>query len=99
MARLEPAAKGQDLLFETFSRPQWKTRSVQVNVYGVGPWENSLRRLAEKLCLKNVHFRGATSALIKGLRGDLFTEDEGMILKIREVPEPPAILHKLKPEV
>jgi hypothetical protein len=37
--------------------------------------------------------------LIKGLRDDLFIEDEGMILKIREVPESPAILHKLKPEV
>ena len=72
---------------------------MQVNVYGAGPWKNSLRRLAEKLCLKNVDFRGETSALIKDLRGNLFTEDEGMILKIREVPEPTAILHKLKPEV
>jgi glycosyltransferase involved in cell wall biosynthesis len=61
VARLEPAAKGQDLLFETFSRPQWKTRSVQINLYGAGPWENNLRRLAEKLRLKNVHFRGQVS--------------------------------------
>ena len=49
-------------------------------------------------CSANL-IRTTDQPLIKGLRDDLFTEDEGMILEIREVPEPPAILHKLKPEV
>jgi glycosyltransferase involved in cell wall biosynthesis len=58
VARLEPAAKGQDLLLSVLARPQWRNRAVEVNLYGEGPFEHSLTQLAQRLRLNNVHFRG-----------------------------------------
>ncbi len=58
VARLEPAAKGQDLLFQVLSQPEWRKRPVEVNLYGTGPCEDNLRRLIEWSELKNVHIRG-----------------------------------------
>jgi glycosyltransferase involved in cell wall biosynthesis len=61
VARLEPAGKGQDLLLSVLARPQWRNRAVEVNFYGAGPFEEGLRRLAERLQLQNVRFRGHVS--------------------------------------
>lgn len=61
VGRLDPGAKGQDLLFHALARPQWPERPVEINLYGSGPCENTLRRLMAKLRLRNVHFRGHTS--------------------------------------
>jgi glycosyltransferase involved in cell wall biosynthesis len=58
VARLEPGAKGQDLLFQVLSRPQWRDRPVEINLYGHGPYRETLKQLSVKLNLKNVHFRG-----------------------------------------
>jgi len=58
VARLEPAAKGQDLLLQVLSRSKWRARALEVNFYGAGPSDKSLKRLANRLQLKNVHFRG-----------------------------------------
>jgi glycosyltransferase involved in cell wall biosynthesis len=48
VGRLDPGAKGQDLLFQLLALPKWRERSVTVSLFGKGPWENSLRRLAEQ---------------------------------------------------
>jgi glycosyltransferase involved in cell wall biosynthesis len=61
VARLEPAAKGQDLLFDVLARPQWRNRPAEVNLYGAGPSEHSLTQLVHRLRLNNVHFRGHIS--------------------------------------
>jgi len=58
VGRLEPAAKGQDLLLSVLACPQWRNRALEVNFYGAGPFEGSLRRLAEHLQLRNVRFCG-----------------------------------------
>ncbi len=58
VARLQPAAKGQDLLFEVMAAPHWQERAVEVNLFGGGPYENNLRNIAKNFGLKNVHFRG-----------------------------------------
>ena len=58
VARLEPAAKGQDLLFQVLSRPQWQDRPVELNLYGAGPGVDNLKRLIGKLNLKKVYLRG-----------------------------------------
>lgn len=58
VARMEPSAKGQDLLFRAFALPKWRGRAVELNLYGAGPDEPSLRRLAAMLELRNVNFRG-----------------------------------------
>jgi len=58
VARLEPAHKGQDLLLSVLARPQWRNRAMELNLYGAGPSEHSLRQLVQRLPLNNAHFRG-----------------------------------------
>lgn len=58
VARLDPAAKGQDILLHTLSHPEWKNRKVDINFYGTGYSERTLRRMAESLRLKRIFFRG-----------------------------------------
>lgn len=61
VARLEPAAKGQDLLFGVLAKTKWKQRPVQLDLYGGGPCEDTLKRLVGSLGLANVKFRGYSS--------------------------------------
>jgi glycosyltransferase involved in cell wall biosynthesis len=61
VARLDPVAKGQDLLFHALAHPQWRARPIEINLYGGGVCDLGLRRLAKKLQLTNVHFRGHLS--------------------------------------
>lgn len=65
VARLEPAAKGQDLLFQVLSQSKWRERPLEVNLYGAGPCEQRLKVLADRLRLKNVFFRGHASDVRK----------------------------------
>lgn len=58
VARLDPAAKGQELLMQVLARPEWRDRPVELNFFGEGPHELTLRRLAAMLKLNQVHFRG-----------------------------------------
>ena len=67
VARLDPAAKGQELLLQILGRPEWRARSVELSLYGEGLHELTLRRLASMLQLQQVHFRGQGV----GHRGDL----------------------------
>jgi glycosyltransferase involved in cell wall biosynthesis len=58
VARLDPAAKGQELLLQVLARPEWRARPVELNLFGEGPYELTLRRLVDMLQLNHVHFRG-----------------------------------------
>jgi len=58
VGRLDPVAKGQDLLFQVLARPRWRERAIEVNLYGTGPFAQGLLRLAKCLQLEKVHFRG-----------------------------------------
>lgn len=48
-ARLHPKTKGQDMLFEVLARPEWRTRKIQVSLFGTGGCEKTLRALAQEL--------------------------------------------------
>jgi glycosyltransferase involved in cell wall biosynthesis len=61
VARLDPAAKGQELLLQVLARPEWRARPIELNIFGEGPNEFVLRRLAGMLQLNNVHFHGQVS--------------------------------------
>jgi glycosyltransferase involved in cell wall biosynthesis len=61
VARLDPAAKGQELLLQVLARPEWRARPIELNVFGEGPHEFALRRLAGMLQLNDVHFHGQVS--------------------------------------
>lgn len=58
VARMDPAPKGQDLLLQILARKEWRERCLEVNLFGTGPCELTLRRIAEMLQVKNVHFCG-----------------------------------------
>ena len=61
VARLDPAAKGQELLLQVLARPEWRARPIEVSFFGEGPHELALRRLAGMLHLNDVYFRGQVS--------------------------------------
>jgi glycosyltransferase involved in cell wall biosynthesis len=61
VARLDPKAKGQDLIIQVLNQPKWRSREFVVNLYGAGPCEGILKRLAEQRQLGSIHFVGHTS--------------------------------------
>jgi glycosyltransferase involved in cell wall biosynthesis len=65
IARLDPAAKGQDLLLRILSSPQWRERPVELKIFGSGSYESNLRRMAETMDLKSVSFPGYVSNIEK----------------------------------
>jgi glycosyltransferase involved in cell wall biosynthesis len=63
VARLEPQAKGQELLLQVLARPEWRARPVELSFFGKGPHELTLRRLADMLQLDQVYFRGHVASI------------------------------------
>lgn len=47
VARLETRWKGQDVLLEVLSQPQWRTRPWHLNLYGVGPDQDYIQQLIQ----------------------------------------------------
>jgi len=58
VGRLEVVSKGQDVLLQVLGLPHWRERKVRLSLFGNGPHERCLRRIAEQLQLANVDFRG-----------------------------------------
>ena len=58
VGRLEPGPKGQDILLQVLAQPEWRARQMEVNFFGEGSHETTLRRMQTMLRLNNVHFRG-----------------------------------------
>jgi glycosyltransferase involved in cell wall biosynthesis len=56
---LDPPSKGQDILFEALSAPQWVGRNWRLYLYGEGPMRNVLERLVQHFGLsERVVFAG-----------------------------------------
>ena len=58
VGRLEPAAKGQDVLFEVLAQEKWRQRPLSVTLFGSGVNADGLRNLQKMYCLENVYFGG-----------------------------------------
>lgn len=59
VGRLEPGSKAQDLLLHVLAAPEWRQRPIVVNLFGTGPMERSLKRLAQRLAVEDrVRFCG-----------------------------------------
>ncbi len=56
VARLDPAAKGQDVLFRALSSEKWRNRKLRVNLYGYGPCRKSHEKLKGHYNLSAVRF-------------------------------------------
>ncbi len=66
VGRLEPPAKGNDLLLRVMAMEKWARRPVRVSFFGQGPMGESVRRLAGILGLEGrVEFRGFTGDVEK----------------------------------
>lgn len=78
VARLEPGAKGQDILFRVLAKEKWRKRQIMVDLYGAGPKEEGLKGLAGYLGLKNISFKGH----IKDIR-EVWSRYEALILPSR----------------
>ncbi|MDZ8055548.1 MAG: glycosyltransferase family 4 protein [Aulosira sp. ZfuVER01] len=58
VGRLDPDAKGQDILFDVLRSEKWKTRQIEVTLFGDGYQRNTLKLLKERWSLDKVKFGG-----------------------------------------
>jgi glycosyltransferase involved in cell wall biosynthesis len=59
VGRLEPVAKGQDLLLRVLASEPWRSRKFSVSFFGRGDCEAGVRRLAARLGITDkLHFAG-----------------------------------------
>ncbi len=58
VARLDPVAKGQDILFEVFKQEKWKDRNIHISLFGSGENKKSLLSLKQLWNLDNINFCG-----------------------------------------
>lgn len=90
VARLDPAAKGQDLLLQVLAQPEWWERPVEVNFYGAGSCAQGLKKLADHLQVKNVHFCGHVAEVRK-----IWEENHLLILPSRYEGLPLALVEAM----
>jgi len=88
VGQLEPNAKGQDVLFQVLAQPVWRSRPVELNLYGAGPLEQVLRKMVKSLQLTNVNFRGQVASVAEIWKNNhllvLPSRKEGLPLTLAE---------------
>lgn len=90
VGRLDPGAKGQDILFDVLSREKWRGRKLEVALYGVGKNEKSLVNLKQMLNLGNVTFSGFVQDV-----ESIWAQNHGLILPSRYEGLPLAIVEAM----
>jgi glycosyltransferase involved in cell wall biosynthesis len=78
VGRLDIISKGLDLLLQVLERPHWRQRTVRVSMFGHGPHERALRRMAAEWKLDNVSFKGESGDIEK-----VWSEHHALILPSR----------------
>ena len=78
VGRMDPRAKGQDVLMEVLAMDKWRERPLRVNFYGSGPCDGSIKRMAEVLKLENVRFHGQVSRI-----EDIWSANHALVLPSR----------------
>lgn len=64
VARMEPLAKGQDILFQVLSTLPWKDRRWHLEMYGIGPCSEGIKSMAAYLgILQRITFHCAYTSL------------------------------------
>ncbi len=90
VARLDPSAKGQDLLFRVLAAEKWRHRQVCVDLYGAGPMEEGLRGLAAYLGLRSIRFKGQSNDM-----AELWSHYEALVLPSRVEGLPLALVEAM----
>jgi glycosyltransferase involved in cell wall biosynthesis len=78
VGRLDPRAKGQDLLIEVMAQEKWRERPVRLNLYGSGSYGKSLQAMVDLFGLTNVSFKGEEADI-----RTIWTENHALILPSR----------------
>jgi glycosyltransferase involved in cell wall biosynthesis len=78
VGRLDPQAKGQDVLMQVLALPKWRERPIELNLYGGGPCRESLEALARMLDLRSVRFAGQVSDI-----HTIWSENHALVLPSR----------------
>jgi glycosyltransferase involved in cell wall biosynthesis len=78
VGRLDIISKGLDLLLQVLERPHWRRRKVRISLFGHGPHERALRRMATEWKLDNVSFKGESGDIEK-----VWSEHHALILPSR----------------
>src|SRR5262249_55148892 len=78
VGRLDIISKGLDLLLQALDRVHWRERKVRVSLFGNGPHERGLRRMATALKLENISFPGPTDDIEK-----IWSEHHALVLPSR----------------
>lgn len=90
VARLDPVAKGHDVLFEVLSRQKWRDRSVHVDFYGSGRCDSLVRSLAERQRLTKIGFHGHVSDI-----QTVWRDHDALILPSRMEGTPLALIEAM----
>jgi len=91
VARLDPRAKGQDLLFQVLSLPKWRKRKLSLSLVGQGRMESTLRHLASSLGIGDrIEFRGHVSEI-----GAVWAEHHALVLPSRYEGLPLALVEAM----
>ncbi|MBD2107740.1 glycosyltransferase family 4 protein [Nodosilinea sp. FACHB-13] len=92
VARLDPIAKGQDLLLEVLAQPQWKERSVSLYLYGTGMNERSLRRQAKTLGIEDkIYFVGHAENIAQ-----VWSQHHALVLSSRYEGTPLSLIEAMR---
>jgi glycosyltransferase involved in cell wall biosynthesis len=77
VGRLDPSAKGHDLLFMALRAARWRRRALRVVLYGTGQNERSLKRIRDLFDLSMVEFAGVANPI------DIWTKAHMLLLPSR----------------
>jgi glycosyltransferase involved in cell wall biosynthesis len=90
VARLDPVAKGQDILLRLLAAEKWRRRNVKVSFYGTGRCERTVHALADRLALGNVEFKGHVADVER-----IWRENHALVLPSRYEGTPLAIVEAM----
>lgn len=78
VARLTTLQKGQDLLLEVLAAPKWRTRDLQITLFGEGEDRAQLAARSRELHLHGVHIPGHSASV-----GAIWEEHHALVLPSR----------------
>jgi glycosyltransferase involved in cell wall biosynthesis len=90
VARLEPAAKGQDILIKILSQPRWRERPLRVVLYGTGRCERSIRNLCDLHGVRSIEFAGHVADVER-----IWAENHALVLASRYEGLPLALVEAM----
>jgi glycosyltransferase involved in cell wall biosynthesis len=90
VARLDPIAKGQDILLDVLRDEKWKQRSLEVSFFGNGMNRQLLKKLANMWQIKQVKFCGYVDDIV-----NIWREHHAIILPSRYEGLPIALVEAM----